>query len=213
MITIGKRFAVSGARAAVALLFLVQAAVAAPELSEIQQQWDIVNFQLTGDAQLESFAQLRADVEAYIDAHPDEVEGWIWWGIIDSSFAGAKGGLSALGLAKSARKHFDTAISMNGEAMSGAAYTSLGTLYYSVPGWPIGFGNDAKAEELLQRGLAIDPDGMDSNYFYAQFLARQDKREAAERHYRKALDAPPRPNRAVADDGRRKQIRAAMMAK
>ncbi|MEE4185637.1 MAG: hypothetical protein V2J12_07715 [Gammaproteobacteria bacterium] len=212
MTTASQLTASLGARAAVVLLFVFQGAVAAPNLSEIQQQWDIINFQLTGDAQLESFEQLRADAETYTDAHPDEVEGWIWRGIIDSSYAGAKGGLGALGLAKSARKHFDKAISMNGEAMHGSAYTSLGTLYYSVPGWPIGFGNDAKAAELLQQGLSIDPDGMDSNYFYAEFLARQDQHDEAVRHYRKALDAPPRPGRAVADDGRRKQIQAALAA-
>ena len=48
--------------------------------------------------------------------------------------------------------------------MDGAAYTSLGALYYQVPGWPLGFGDDAAARTMLRKGLAIDPDGIDANY-------------------------------------------------
>ena len=36
----------------------------------------------------------------------------------------------------------------------GSAYTSLGTLYFKVPGWPVGFGDEEKAEELLRKALA-----------------------------------------------------------
>jgi tetratricopeptide (TPR) repeat protein len=195
---------------AVLLVLMVQAAIAAPTLTAIEQQWDITNFTLTGDAQIAAFEQLQADSEAYTTAHPAEAEGWIWRGIIDSSFAGAKGGLGALGLAKSARKYFDKAIDIDGDAMQGSAYSSLGTLYYSVPGWPVGFGDDDKAEELLQKGLSLNPDGIDSNYFYAEFLANQKKPSQAVEYYRKALNAPPREGRAVADDGRRKQAQSAI---
>jgi len=200
------------ASAAVLVLLASQAATAAPTLEDIQTQWDITNFTLTGDAQISAFEQLQADSEAYTEANPGQVEGGIWRGIVDSSFAGAKGGLGALGLAKSARKYFDTAIAIAGDALHGSAYTSLGTLYFSVPGWPVGFGDDDKAAELLQKGLKLTPDGIDSNYFYAQFLINQKKPAQALEYYRKALNAPPRDGRAVADEGRRKQIETAIAA-
>lgn len=199
----------------VVALFLVlagQAAVSASTLTDIQKQWDITSFSLTGKAQIESFEQLQAASEAYTAANPGQADGWIWRGIVDSSFAGAKGGLGALGLAKSARKHFDKAIEIDGDAMQGSAYSSLGTLYYSVPGWPLGFGNDDKAEELLQKGLSLNADGIDSNYFYAEFLVDQKKPARALEFYRKALSAPPRNGRSVADHGRRKQAQAAIDA-
>jgi tetratricopeptide (TPR) repeat protein len=194
------------------LLAQMQAAAAAPTLSDIQQQWDITNFSLTGDAQVAAFEELQAESEAYTTANPDQAEGWIWRGIIDSSFAGAKGGLGALSLAKSARKHFDKAIAIDDTAMKGSAYTSLGTLYYSVPGWPIGFGDDEKAAELLLKGLQLDPTGIDSNYFYAEFLAEQKQADRALEHYRKALNAPAREGRVIADEGRRKQAQSAIAA-
>jgi tetratricopeptide (TPR) repeat protein len=199
----------------VAALFLAlagQAAVAASTLTDIQAQWDATNFTLLGKAQVESFEQLQAASEAYTAGNPGQADGWIWRGIVDSSFAGAKGGLGALGLAKSARKHFDKAIEIDGDAMQGSAYSSLGTLYYSVPGWPLGFGDDDKAEEFLQKGLSLNPDEIDSNYFYAEFLVDQQKTTQALEFYRNALNAPPREGRIVADEGRRKQAQAAIDA-
>ena len=35
--------------------------------------------------------------------------------------------------------------------------SSLGVLYYKVPGWPIGFGDKDKARDLLQKALAVNP--------------------------------------------------------
>jgi tetratricopeptide (TPR) repeat protein len=187
-----------------------QAAVAAPTLNDIQAQWDTTNFALTGKAQIESFEQLQVASEAYTAANPGQAEGWVWRGIVDSSFAGAKGGLGALGLAKSARKHFDKAIAIDGYAMQGSAYSSLGSLFHNVPGWPLGFGDEVKAEEFFQKGLSLNPDGADSNFFYAEYLADQKKPEQALEFYRKVLNAPLREGRTVADEGRRKQAMAAM---
>jgi tetratricopeptide (TPR) repeat protein len=194
------------------VVLAVQSALAASTPTDIQAQWDITNFTLAGKAQIESFEQLQAASEAYTTTNPGQADGWIWRGIVDSSFAGAKGGLGALSLAKSARKHFDKAIDIDGDAMQGSAYSSMGTLYYSVPGWPLGFGNDDKAEEFLKKGLSINPDGIESNYFYAEFLVDQKKPTQALEFYKKALSAPPREGRAIADEGRRKQVQVAIDA-
>src|SRR6185503_6465948 len=117
-----------------------------------------------------------------------------------------KGGLAGLALAKSARKSLEQALAIDPKALDGSAYTTLGSLFYQVPGWPIGFGDDKKALELLQRGLALNPDGIDPNYFHGDFLFRSGDFAGAEQALRKALQAPPREGRKVADDGRRKEI-------
>jgi tetratricopeptide (TPR) repeat protein len=49
------------------------------------------------------------------------------------------------------------ALKLNDKALAGSAYTSLATLYAKVPGWPIGFGDKAKAEEYFKKALAINP--------------------------------------------------------
>jgi tetratricopeptide (TPR) repeat protein len=176
----------------------------------LQKRWAEVNYQLRDKAQKQAFEELINQAEQATVDYPQAAETWIWSGIIKSSYAGAKGGLGALSLAKDSRKDLDRAMDLNPNALSGSAYTSLGTLYFKVPGWPLGFGDRERAEELLKKALTLNPDGIDSNYFYAEFLRDQGKYEEAERYLLKAEQAPPRPQRPLADAGRRKEISVAL---
>ncbi|MCK9247307.1 MAG: tetratricopeptide repeat protein, partial [Anaerolineaceae bacterium] len=96
------------------------------------------------------------------------------------------------------------------KALQGSAYTSLGTLYANVPGWPVGFGDSEKAEELLKQAIAINPDGIDSNYFYGKFLLTEKRYPEAREYLTKAQNAAPRVDRPLADAGRQKEIAAAL---
>jgi tetratricopeptide (TPR) repeat protein len=104
----------------------------------------------------------------------------IWSAIVKSTWAGAKGGLGALSLVKEAKAKLEIAIKQDPKALEGSAYTSLGSLYYQVPGWPVGFGDDDKAEQLLKQALAINPTGIDPNFFYGDFLLDQGDKAAGE---------------------------------
>ncbi len=177
-------------------------------VAQLQQRWAEVKYAAPAAEQERGFQALAAEADQALARYPDRAEVLIWHGIIVASYAGAKGGLGALGLAKDARKDFETALKVDRQALSGSAYTSLGSLYYQVPGWPIGFGDDKKAVENLKQGLAINPAGIDANYFYGDYLFRNSKYDEAETYLRKALQAPPRPGRKLADDGRRKEIDA-----
>jgi tetratricopeptide (TPR) repeat protein len=175
-------------------------------IADLQSRWAIANYALTGKKQRQAFQQLIVDAEDATSAQANEAGIWVWAGIIKSTFAGVKGGLGALKYAKAAKADLDRAISIDGEVLQGSAYTSLGTLYYQVPGWPIGFGDNEKAETLLKKGMAINPDGIDSNYFYAQYLLGEKQYRKAEQHLLKAQDAKPRPQRPLADKGRQAEI-------
>jgi tetratricopeptide (TPR) repeat protein len=183
------------------------------ELLSIQQAWAKANYETpTGDARKEAFDALEKRAEAFTKQHPGRAEALIWEGIIESSYAGAKGGLGALGLAKEARGNLEAAIKIDPAALDGSAYTSLGTLYYRVPGFPIGFGDHDKARQLLQQALKMNPNGIDPNYFYADFLYTEGEYAAALPYLEKAAKAPPRPGREAADKGRHAEI-AALTAK
>jgi tetratricopeptide (TPR) repeat protein len=201
----------------VALLATMTAGAAAPdpafdaELLAIQQAWAKVNYETpAGDARKEAFDALEKRAEAFTKQHTGRAEALIWEGIIESSYAGAKGGLGALGLAKEARSNLEAAMKIDPTALNGSAYTSLGTLYYRVPGFPIGFGDHDKARKLLQEALKINPNGIDPNYFYADFLVKEGEYAAALPYLEKAAKAPARPGREVADKGRRAEIDALM---
>ena len=178
------------------------------DVRALQNQWAEIKYQRPAAEQEQAFAELTKNADAVRGRYPGRAEPQIWYGIIAASYAGARGGLGALSLAKNAKKALEQALEADPKALDGSAYTSLGSLYYQVPGWPIGFGDDAKARELLQKALAMNPDGIDSNYFYGDFLYRKGDRDGARRALDKALKAPPRAGRALADEGRRKEIEA-----
>ena len=127
-------------------------------LLEIQQRWAQINYQMKDDAEEAAFNDLAIKAQELVNAEPNNPDDLIWLGIIQSSTAGAKGGLGALSLAKAAKKSFEDAITINPSALSGSAMTSLGVLYHKVPGWPIGFGSDKKAKELLVQSYKLIPD-------------------------------------------------------
>ncbi len=180
------------------------------DVAQLQSSWAEANYLLEGDAQEEAFEQLIAEAERLVDANSGSAPVWIWSGIIKSSFAGVKGGLGALGLAKDAKKDLERAMDIDADALEGSAYATLGTLYYSVPGWPVGFGDDDKAEEFLQRALALSSGSIDNNYFYGTFLIDQKRYDEARNHLQKARQAPARADRPVADAGRQQEITVAL---
>lgn len=175
------------------------------DVGSVQDQWADAMYKTPKAQRAAALETLAKRAAAARDAHPKHAGALIWDGIVLSSLAGEKGGMGALGLVKQARKEFEQAIALDANALSGSAYTSLGSLYYQVPGWPIGFGDDDKARTMLKKALQIDPSGIDANYFYADFLRDQGDFKAAVAALEKALAAPPRPGRELADQGRRKE--------
>lgn len=177
-------------------------------LQQLQTRWAEINYQLPKDQREAAFAKLGAAAEEAVKAEPKAAELLIWRGVILSTWAGAKGGLGALDLVKQAKTSLEAALAIDPQALSGSAYTSLGSLYYQVPGWPLGFGNDKQAEAMLKKALQINPDGIDPNYFYGDYLFRQKRYADARTALLRAQAAGDRPGRALADEGRRGEIRA-----
>ncbi|MGY4001516.1 tetratricopeptide repeat protein [Aeromonas sanarellii] len=185
----------------------IMQAQAADALPTIQQQWAHCQYQQTGKAKESCLETLSAKADEASAKEAFRTDLLIWSAIVKSTWAGAKGGLGALGLVKEAKARLEIAIKQDPAALDGSAYTSLGSLYYQVPGWPVGFGDDEKAEQLLKQALAINPTGIDPNFFYGDFLLDQGDKVQARIYLDKALAAPARPGREVADEGRRAEIR------
>lgn len=181
-------------------------------LEPIQNQWAICQYQVPVQQKESCLEKLSSEAEQISTANSQRTDLLIWSAIVKSSWAGAKGGLGALSLVKSAKQQLEQAIKQNPAALDGSAYTSLGSLYYQVPGWPIGFGNKEQAEQLLKQALNLNPNGIDPNYFYGDFLLEQGRKAEARQYLNKALVAPPRPGRELADKGRRKEIETKLAA-
>ncbi len=194
----------------VLLLPAVSFADSAGIVSELQHDWAVANYRLTGGAQKNAYEALIERADAAVAQNLQSADVLIWNGIIKSAYAGVKGGLGALSLAKQAKKSLEAAIRIDAMALNGSAYTSLGTLYSKVPGRPLGFGSDKKAVQLLKLALEINPDGIDTNYFYADYLLSNKEFEQAEQYLLKAQMAAPRQDRPIADAGRQHEILVAL---
>ncbi|RYY75755.1 MAG: hypothetical protein EOO52_08720 [Gammaproteobacteria bacterium] len=177
----------------------------ASDIQKLQTRWAEIKYKTAKNEQEKSYAALAEEAEHLRNASTSSPY-LIWEAIIRSTYAGAKGGLGALDQVKQAKKLLEQSIKTDPSALNGSAYTSLGTLYYQVPGWPIGFGDEKQAKTMLLKGLSYNPDGIDSNYFYGDFLLKQKQYPEALAALEKALIAPPRPGRELADEGRKQEI-------
>lgn len=176
-------------------------------VTELQHDWEVIRYQTAATERVKRFEVLAGKAHKVSETFPERSEPLAWEGLILSSWAGEKGGLGGLSLVKQAKVLCEEAIRIDGNALDGSAYNSLGVLYYKVPGWPIAFGDKARARELLLKALALNPKGIDPNYFYAEYLLEVNQPSEALTYVERALSAPPRPGRQVADTGRREEAR------
>jgi tetratricopeptide (TPR) repeat protein len=178
-----------------------------PEVREIQSEWArlyyLDKFLNNNYRELQALARQANRVA---QDHPQSAEALVWDAIVLSTLAEKKGGLGALSLVKEAKLKLEKAEAIDPEVLGGSVYASLGSLYSKVPGWPIGFGNDTKAEKYFRKALAINPQGLDINYFFAEYLVDQGNDVMALEHIERALQAAPMADRPLADQGRRQQV-------
>jgi tetratricopeptide (TPR) repeat protein len=179
-----------------------------PEVSDIQHEWAELYYRddFTND-QYKALQSLAKRANYLSHDNPENAEALVWDAIVLSTLAEKKGGMGALSLVREAKVKLEQAEAIDPTVLAGSVYASLGTLYAKVPGWPISFGSDSKARKYFEKALALNPDGLDINYFYADFLAENGEPQKALEHLQKALDAPVLLDRPLADQGRRAQAR------
>lgn len=181
------------------------------QIKPLQDEWARIKYQIPDDeSQLNAIHALEQKAAEVTAANPTRPEPKIWEAIILSTDAGIVKGMSALPKVNKAKELLEAAEKIDTRALDGSAHTSLGSLYYQVPGWPVAFGDDEKAEEHLKMAIQMNPNGIDPNYFYGDFLLQDGRTEEAKTYLNRALSAPARPGRELADAGRRQEIKAAL---
>jgi len=177
-------------------------------LAAIQNEWAIAKYQ-TADkaARNDAFLAVAQHAAAFSAQHPDRAEAFAWEGIVLSTYAGEVSAMSAMKYAKAARAALEKAEALDGTALEGGVYASLGALYSKVPGGFIGFGDDKVAARYFEKALSVDADNIDNNFFYGEFLLDQGDYAQARTVLEHALAAPAVAARPVFDAGRRAEIR------
>ncbi len=175
------------------------------ELDALSRGWAHVNYEIRDmHAEAAEAQALEARAGALAAQYPDRAEPLAWQALIMLCEADARHDLRSLELARGARRLLERAARIDPNALgAGAIYANLGALYAQVPSFPIGFGDLDKARAYFAKALAANPTGLDTNYFYADYLNRQGRRAEAMQALDRALAAPARPGRELADRGRK----------
>jgi len=170
---------------------------------ELQHEWARIKY-LTPEKEQESqMSRLLKRARAIHSTHAGAAKAILWEAIILYTYAGEKGGFSALGMIIGSKDLLLEVVRIDPSTQNGFAYTALGNLYARVPGPPIAFGSDRRAKKYLQAGIKENPAGLDSNYFMGAFLMQKRRYARAAEYLRGAIAASPRPQRPVADAGRK----------
>lgn len=178
------------------------------DILRIQTTWENIKFkEKDPDHQLRDIEALGKSADEIVAKYPNQAAPLIWDGIVTSENAGMASMFSALSLAKRARDLLLKAEKIDPAALDAGAPTSLGVLYYRVPGFPVGFGSTTTAAKYLKEALTLAPDGMDANYFSGDFLFQQGDYKGAQVVLKHALTLPPQPDRPDWDYHRRAVIR------
>ena len=170
------------------------------EITQLQRRWAQIKYTLDREEHEAALEQLATKATAIRETQPANADAHLWEGTILSTYAAAIGSLRALSTVERARSALEKSIEIDPKASNGAAHTYLGALYYLVPEWPIGFGDFEIAKKYLGKAIELNPDDIDANFFYADFLRKQKKYKQAEAVFNKAIHAPARPGLDLADE-------------
>ena len=179
-------------------------------LRQIESEWARIYYSVEQDQRAPAYQQLLNRASELAEQYPDRAEPIIWKAIVIASNAEHQNGFDALADVHQARDLLLQAIAINPAASEGSAYVSLGSLYYMVPSWPIGFGDEEQAKQMLTTALTINPNGIDSNFFYGDFLSTQKRHAEAAKFFKKAISAPVRPEQVYADRQLQKEAKLAL---
>lgn len=179
-------------------------------LKNIEAEWASIYYSTPKSKQGPAYAQLLDKTTNLARQHPDAAEPIFWQAVLKATYADQQDAFSALGAIHEAHDLLIKAIKINPKTMGGSAYVTLGTLYYMAPKWPISFGDDDAAKQMLETALKINPDGIDVNYFYGEFLLLHNKLNDAAIYLERAAAAPARAEQLYADNQLKAEARLAL---
>jgi hypothetical protein len=166
-------------------------------LIDIEERWARAAYETTGREKSKVLTTLLKDVREFASGHVSNPEAAAWHGIVAHECARNRCRSNPSKLRREARDALLKAESLDPGELGGLVYANLGALYArksSVRG--IGY---------MWKAIIVDPDGLDSNYLYAELLIDERRYGEARDVLRKASTTIARPDHLRADRGRRQQ--------
>ena len=105
------------------------------------------------------------------------VEGHFWLAATNGQLADMKGGISSLGLVKTIRKEFETALAIDASYENGASYLALGQIDLSLP--KVFGGSDRRGLERLEEGLKAYQSNAELKLALAEVYEKKGRKDEA----------------------------------
>jgi tetratricopeptide (TPR) repeat protein len=117
----------------------------------------------------------------------NRVEGHFWLAANDGEYADLKGAMSALGLVKTVRKEFETALAIDPSYKNGAIYLALGRLDLELP--RLFGGNDARGLARLEAGYKAAPTNAELKMTLAETYEKKGRKDDARPLYESIISS------------------------
>ncbi|MGR8979325.1 MAG: tetratricopeptide repeat protein [Gammaproteobacteria bacterium] len=180
-------------------------------MQQIESEWAVIYYQTPKPQRPEAYQRLIDKTDRLSRQHSNAAEIWYWKAVLLATYADHQSAMAALDAIEEARDLLLKTIQINPKTLSGSAYVTLGTLYYMVPKWPVSFGDNDEARKMLETALAINPDGLDANYFFGDFLLTNDQPDQAVKYLEKAVNIPARKEQLFADNHLKTEAKIALL--
>lgn len=179
------------------------------DLTALQQHWATARYHASGNERNRQLRDLTMEADKLAKQYSDKAESYLWSGVVRGSLAEMLNNLGALTLVKQAKVDLEKSIELDPKAEDSYALGILGMMYSLTPSWPLAFGDDKKAKELLDRGVELSPEGMNINYFNAEYYFNKKEFKKAAKFIKKAEEATPPypPETSLAVSNRQREIR------
>jgi tetratricopeptide (TPR) repeat protein len=181
-----------------------------PSVQAIESEWASIYYEFPKSKQGAAYDALLNKAALLADQYPNAAEPIFWQALIIATHAEQQDGFTALKAIHRSRDLLHEAIKINPQTANGSAYVTLATLYYMAPSWPIAFGDHEQAEIMFQEALKINPNSIDANYFYGDFLLTSNQPTEAQKYFERAISAPSREGQLFADGKLKDEVKLAL---
>ncbi|MFZ4503880.1 MAG: hypothetical protein ACOYM1_08010 [Methylovulum sp.] len=168
-------------------------------INTFESAWASIYYRQDNTEKARDYEQLLLTIKKSYADYPQQPELIFFEALVTASRAEYLAPLAALDSIAYVRTILSQIITLKPSTMAGSAYVVLATLYHQAPAWPIAFGDDKKAEELFKAALTINPNSLDGNYYYGQFLVAKNAPKDAEFYFKQTVKIPLRPKQLLSD--------------
>lgn len=183
------------------------------DIAGFKQAWSSIKYPANNISKSEQIKQLEglvAQLDQYARQKPNDAATLLWQGTLRSTLASLKGGLGALSLAKEAKQFLEKSLAVDPTVEHGYAHVILGALFQKVPGKPLGFGSKEIARHHFLTALQMDPNGLESNFFFGEYLIQMGDHASAKGYLEKAARSAVDQQFMVFEQGRRDEVQKAL---